>query len=488
MGRDAEAAEATERLLALYEPGEASAIELRMGVARFLGRSADTMPRALDHARIALQARPDDPRTITLMAELLERNGQRIDAARLLERLSTRERDRAKLHEILLRQARLLATSGDHQAEAIQAAEKAAELSPGHRDTIRLLVTLLEQNKTIERIAGLAPAIRAAMQANIVRGAVSVRDLRLLASVERPISPRLADFTDLVCHAIDPSSVPPPEDHLKPASVHGVAALLSEEVRPRLLGAESLALHEILQAVDPVLPRLAADFPLASESDVVPLPHNAEAQSFAALLQTWARVCGVDAPSVVACNTHNASTLLAARPPSLHIGTNLWMHGEPSAWRGLAAVALSRHAFGAPVARALNPMEMDLVIAAAFELVGVFNAITADPDPRRLRELVAAFGKLLPRRNRRVLERACQALAGFDIVPSMSARATLASDLRLAFVLTADVAGVLSASALLDGAVGGSLKQRIARSRGAQAHLAWMLSDDVPELRRIATS
>jgi hypothetical protein len=131
-------------------------------------------------------------------------------------------------------------------------------------------------------------------------------------------------------------------------------------------------------------------------------------------------------------------------------------------------------------------MEVDLLVAACFESVGVFNAITADPDPRRLRELTAQFNKLLPRKNRKDLERLAQALSGTDIVPSAVAAATLSTDLRLAAVMTGDFAGCLSAACLLDGVAGGNLKQRISRSRAAQALLIFALSDDYELLRREA--
>ncbi|MCA9702062.1 MAG: hypothetical protein KC431_31355, partial [Myxococcales bacterium] len=104
LGRDREAAETTERLLELYGPSEPSAIDLRMGIAASLGADPATLSRALAHANVVLESRPNDARAVTLMADLLERNHQRVEAARLLERLRSRERDRGKLHDINLRQ------------------------------------------------------------------------------------------------------------------------------------------------------------------------------------------------------------------------------------------------------------------------------------------------------------------------------------------------------------------------------------------------
>ena len=63
------------------------------------------------------------------------------------------------------------------------------------------------------------------------------------------------------------------------------------------------------------------------------------------------------------------------------------MQGQEHDQLGLSAVALARYALGGAQTRALDPIEFDLMIAAAFESVSVFNAITADPDPQRLKEL-----------------------------------------------------------------------------------------------------
>jgi hypothetical protein len=85
-----------------------------------------------------------------------------------------------------------------------------------------------------------------------------------------------------------------------------------------------------------------------------------------------------------------------------------------------------------------------------------------------------------------VLERVCESLSGYEFAPSATARATLASDLRLAALFSGDVGGVLGAACLLDGVAGGSLKQRINRSTAAQTLLAFMLSDDFLRLRATA--
>jgi tetratricopeptide (TPR) repeat protein len=491
LGHDREAAAATERLLELYGPNEPSAIDLRMGLAASLGSdpSGGSLARALGHAQIALDARPNDARAVTLMADLLERNSQRVEAAHLLDRLRTRERDRGKLHDIQLRQARLLASADGHLPEALAAAERAVRINPGHRDGVSLLTELLTRSGQRERVADYLPSIRGAMISKITRAALSLRDLNLLTQISRDHRPELADMAAAVAFAIDPRGTPPSE-HLRPATRPGLARVLtSNELRERLLVATELPeLHELLIAVDTVLSRMTNDFTVLAERDVVPLPPNADTRSFEVLITQWSALLGVTPPTLAAGSTHNGCVLIPALTPTLRIGKNLWMQGDPQGWRGLAAVALARHAWAAGLVRALPPIDMDLLLATSFETVRVFNAITADPDPRRLQELSAQLGKHLPRRNRKVLERVCESLSGFAFAPSATARTTLASDLRLAALMTGDPGGVLGAACLLDGVAGGSLKQQINRSGVAQTLLAFMLGDDFLELRGIACS
>ncbi|HVI02606.1 MAG TPA: tetratricopeptide repeat protein, partial [Enhygromyxa sp.] len=488
LGRDREAAATTERLLELYESGEPSAIDLRMGLAASLGTDPQTLDRALFHAGVVLEARPNDSRAVTLMADLLERNRQRVEAAHLLDRLRARERDRGKLHEIHLRQARLLAAAGGHDDEALAAAERAVRMNPGHREGVTLLTDLLERAGQGERVADYLPSIRGAMLAKITRAALSLRDLNLLTQIARTHRPELAAMTECAAYAIEPGSRPAPPEYLRPATRNGLAGLLqaSDKRQTLLAPAELPELHELLIAVDPVLSRLTQDFRVFAESDAVALPPSANPASFASMLEQWSTLLGIGRPLVQASTTHNACVLLPGTVPTLRIGVNLWMQGDPQAFRGLAAVALARHAFAGPLFRALPPIDMDLLLASSFETVRVFNAITADPDPRRLQELAAQLGKHLPRRNRKVLERVCESLSGYEFAPSATARATLASDLRLAALFSGDVGGVLGAACLLDGVAGGSLKQRINRSSAAQTLLAFMLSDDFLRLRAIA--
>jgi hypothetical protein len=233
---------------------------------------------------------------------------------------------------------------------------------------------------------------------------------------------------------------------------------------------------------------MASEFPVLDPNEAAPIPPNADPNSIAVLLRQWADLLGIGDIQAAACNEANAVVVLPGDPTVLRLGGNLWARGDPAAWRGCAAIGLARAALGAAKARSLPAYELDLLLAACFETAEVFNPITADPDPRRLREITIELGKLLPRANRKAVQQACNSLASRAFDPAATARATLTTDLRLAAVLTGDVGGCLAAACLLDGIAGGSLKQRISRSAMALELLVFLLSDAHLEARFAATS
>lgn len=487
LGREAESANAMEQLLALYDPGEPSAVDLRLILAGILAQSQETMGRALDHARIVLAARGDDPRAIQLMANLLERNKLPAEAADILDRLAARERDPDRLHDLYMQRAKLLADVPGREAQALAAVEKAAELGPGNRTTILLLIRLLERSGQVDRVAAYLDPIRAAMLASIGRGTVAPTDIRMLAEVAARPNPALAQMARLLCYAIEPNSAPPPEGHMRAATVNGIQQVLATPtLRQQLLSpGESADINDLLACVESAMDRMYVEFTGLGPDEIVPVPPAVDALAFSVALQNWARLVGLTDLALRATSVNNTVALLEeGDDPTLRLGMNLWLRGDSVAWRGLAALALARRALGGGKVRALVPVELDLMLAASFEVTKVFNAITADPDTRRLRDLTNNLGKNLPRRQRRPLLRICQALSSTHFEPATTARATMATDLRMALLLSGDVSGCLAAACLLDGFANGSLKQRISLSRTAQELAVFMLSDAYLALRR----
>lgn len=479
LGDDARAANATEKLLDLFEPGEPSAVDLRMGLANFLSAKAETLPRALHHGRVVLQARPDDPRAVGLMVDLLERAKKPGEAAALIDRIIGRERDRQRLHDLYLRKAKLVANTPGGDRAALVAVERAAALSPGNRDTITLLIDQLSKVGDTDRVATYLAPVRSALAANIARGAISLRDLNLLGKVAAPRNVALSRMARDLMVCLDPAT----ESNVPASTLADIGTLqsvLGDPARRRALLAdgEPPALDALLQALDPVVARLPHEFPDIDPDTSEPLPTTVDD----APLQHWARrlaeALRLRSPRLAGSRTHNSALLVQDPVCTIRLGTNLWVQGDPVAWHGTIALAAARSLLAASRSRALSPPNLDLLIAACFEVVDVFNPTTAEPDPQRLRTVVGSLRNTLPRRQRKAVEGACQALASHAFDAGVTARATTATDLRVAAVLIGSPGPVLSAACLLDGVVGGALKQRVGRSKLARDLMAWMLSDD----------
>lgn len=483
MGDDRKAAEATERLLELFDPSEPSAVDLRMGIASFLSTERATLPRAIEHARKVLAARGDDPRAIQLMADLLQRAEQNVEAASLLDRLAGRERNRDRLHDIYLRKAKLLSEVGGREQDALEAVEQAAAINPGNRETISLLVDQLNRTGQAGRVATYLEPIRKALIANIQRGAVSLRDLSLMATVARSARPELSRMASVLLQSMEPARGPA-DAAFPPANTSELRRVLdAPSLRVALYSSEEPpALHNLLQTLETVVPRLGNHFSAVASTDAAPVPAGMDLARISSHTHRWAERVGLPPPRLSAAATPGTVILLPEHSPAIRLGVNLWNQGDEHALRGCIALSLARHALGGARVRALTNSALDLLLAAAFEAVGVFNPMTADPDPRRLKDLAGHLTKLLPPRQRRTLERQCQSLANhaFD----HTARATTGTDLTVAALITGDVRAVLSAACLLDGAAGGSLKQRVNRSPLAQGLLSRLLGDDFLSAQR----
>jgi len=491
LGDDLQAASATERLLELFEPSEPSAIDLRMGIANFLSGSTQTLPRAIEHARVVLAARPNDPRAVDLMADLLERSGQRQEAARLLDRLVARERNRERLHDLFLRKARLLADTPGSGSEALKSIERAAALSPGNRDTITMLVDQLAAAGQTSRVAAYLPPIRSALAANVARGAVSLRDLRLLAKVAASQTPQLATIAQTLLEALDPPAGEP-QAVIEPvrASAAGLARVLeTPELRQTLYASEEPpALHALLQALEGFVARMPRNFPGVSGMDSGPAPAAVDSESLHEHGRALAELLRLRPPRLAASSAQNVVLLVPEPISTIRLGSNLWSQGDRSAWCGLISVATARYALGAGRARALGTADLDLLVTASFEVADIFNPTTADPDPHKLRDLVANLRNILPYRQRQIVAESCQALASHAFDAGVTGQTIATTDLRFAALISGQYAECLGAACLLDGVFGGPLKQRVNRSKLARDLLVFLISDEFLAASSVARS
>ncbi len=482
------AALVTEQLLNLFPVGDAAGFELRLGLARHLANNGDTLDRALHHGEQLLAQAPDNPRAISLMAEVLEQGGRPLDAEIYLRKLVEQQREPAEQRTLHLRRARLLARSKAHTSAAIDATRLAFNVDPGDREASQILIKLHERLGDMGGLSEFFHPARTALMRKFAIGDVSTRDLQILTHMAKAASRPLGYTIQGVLHAVDANFTAPPEEHFRPAVAEGLARTRQPPILTKILHrGESLELTRLLACLEPAMERLTEFFPKFDRGKTSPMPFNVKPAVLTPVLQQWCPSVGLAAPTVASTIASNVVTVLPGKQPIVQFGENLWMQGNEQDWRGLAAVALARHALGASQVRSLDRVELDLLLAAAFESVGVFNAITADPDPERLSSLTSLLNRSLPRKARKILEQCCHQLSNENFTPSETARRIAVGDLRVAYLVSGDVAGILGAACLMDGVSGPDLKARLQKSRLGQQLLIDLVSDPITQCRSIAT-
>lgn len=465
-----------------------SAHDLRLEIADLL-RTEDA-PRAIGHLRAALEIRPNDPAALARLAGLFESRGDRAEALQVIDRAVGVQRSRAELHSLYLRKARLLAEDPGRGPEALDAAERAASLLPSDRDTMVLLASLLEQEAQSERMREYLVPLRGGIMSRIAAGDIDPADLSLLGRLAGPSHPLLAGTTRTAAAALDVHAPPPDPEHLHPAQPEGLAQILqSAPLRASVLSAgEPAQVSLLLQIVDPILVRLQHVFPRIDRERQAMVPRQVDASAATHAAVRWGRLLGLENVDLSAAPDTDGVVVFPGPPPTIRLGQDLWTTADDAARLGLAAIGLARIGMGAPRARSLGGRDLDLLIAACFESAGVFNPITADPDPARLQDVTAQLTQQLPRRRRAALEDVCRNLEGHTFEPAETTRALAATDLRLGLLISNNVAACLSAASTLDGAATGPMVQRAARSYLARGLLNFMLSDVYLSLRKVVLS
>src|SRR5690606_18402487 len=363
--------------------------------------------------------------------------------------------------------------------------------SPGNRDTITMLVDQLAAAGQTSRVAAYVAPIRGALTANVARGAVSLRDLRMLAKVAASQHPDLAQIATQLLEALDPATEARPSTEPTRATPAGLRRVLdTTELRQSLYSAgEPPALHLLLQTLEGFVARMPRNFPGVSGMDSGPAPSAVEGTVLDQHGRMLAELLQLRPPRLASSSAHNVVLLVPEPISTVRLGANLWSQGDREAWCGLLSVATARHALGSGRTRSLVAADLDLLLAASFEVAGVFNPTTADPDPHKLRDLVTNLRNVLPHRQRQIVAETCQTLASHPFEAGMTAVAITATDLRFAALLSGQYTQCLAAACLLDGVVGGgTLKHRVSRSRLARDLLTHLLSDEFLSVLAIARS
>lgn len=478
----------TEQLLNLFPVGDATGFELRLGLARHLASSADTLDRALHHAEQLLAQAPDNARAISLLSEVLEQAGRPLDAEVYLRKLGDQQREPADQRALHLRRARLLARSKAHTSAAIDATRLAFNVDPGDRESSQILIKLHERLGDMSGLSEFFQPARTALMRKFAIGDISTRDLQVLTHMAKATSRPLGYTIQGVLHAVDANFTAPPEEYFQPARADGLERTREPAILTKILHrGESLELTRLLACLEPAMERLTEFFPKFDRDKTSPMPFNVKPAVLTPVLRQWCPSVGLTAPRVASTIASNVITVLPGKQPIVQFGENLWMQGNEHDWRGLTAVALARYALGASQVRSLDRVELDLLLAAAFESVGVFNAITADPDPARLSALTTLLNRSLPRKARKILEQCCQQLSNENFTPAETSRRISVGDLRVAYLISGDAAGILGAACLMDGVSGPDLKARLQKSHLGQQLLIDLVSDPITHCRNIAT-
>jgi tetratricopeptide (TPR) repeat protein len=482
---DVERAEdVANRLFKLLEPGDPSALEIRFNLAQALAQTQETIPHAMAHARTVLEARPNDLHALRLNVDLLERIGRPVEAANLLDRWVARAAERSEQHAITLRKATLLEAAGELD-RALEAAKHALALSPNHAVGVALTVSLLQKTGADEEVGAYLPSARAALVDRINRGEVIDEDFALLSIVAKANDRDLGTIAEILLQIILASDLAQlPEPH--PATAAALDGLLeTPALRASLYSAaEPQQLHQLLRTIDGPLGKLLGEFPaLDPERATAAILNRGDMNPVRAYARAIAFVAGVENLKLEMAEPEHTA-FLQGNPPLLRLGRNVWEQGDMLTWRGMIAVAAARLAMGSARTRTLPPGEFDLILAACFDAVGVFNPMAADPDPNRRRSLAMQLAGQWDQQTRDEVENLCKSMANYAFDPGRTTLALWSTDLRLACLLSGDLAGCLAAAAFVDGGAGSTLKKRIENSAMARELLAYLTSSEFVIARR----
>lgn len=477
MGQLQKQAETIRALLAHPRFAEARKPALQRELVLLLANDDSASAEALQHCAELLREHTRDATLIQLYSQLLEKQERFIDAAHALEPLLIEQPSTALVHAVRLRQAQLYARRMDTFDAAMTAVQTAITAAPDHADTLELFLALCEQTGRAQELDPHIEPIRIATVSRITLGNTTLKDLdnlsRLLSSRQHPAKRRV----QVLHEALAPQT-------LSPKSLQGAGRLngpLFRDPESRIRSRssqESSDLMELLALLDPHMLEFTSTIDELNPAHVVPLPLEAVASQLGALVHSLADAMKVEAPVLTACSSSGVVAWISKSTPELRITRRLWASGDLEVGVGALYLAAARYLNGGSMIRTLSARNMDLVLAAAFDLAGVFHPLTAEPEANALEQMKQALGQKLKGGPLRALQRKCIAMQELDLAPGSAKEACLKSDLRLAVLLSKDPRTVLLTAAALDDQHFGTPIERICQSPIASALLGDFLSDD----------
>lgn len=489
MGQMDEQADTIRALLSHPRFAEARKPALQRELVYLLADDNASGEEALEHCAELLREHTRDTGLIQLYSKLLERHERNIDAARALDPLLSHAPSQALVHAVRLRQAHLYAKRPDTMDSALRSVRAAVSARPEEPEGLELLLSLFERAGRSDELTSMVEAIRVATVQRMTHGQAMPRDLdnlsRLLSGRSHPASRRV----QVLHEALAPEVLVPKS--LRDTDHSNNPLFRDPNSRSRARASEEpAALMELIALIETVHPGLSYLLDDLSPASILPLPSSAPVSHLGPLMHDLARALKIDTPVLTASSGRTVSALLVKSPPELRIASRLWATGDLELSVGALYVGVARYLSGAASLRSLSAPDMDLLLAAAFDLAGVFHPLSAEADERRLDQMRRSLTEHFRSADLRKLQKLCIALSEQEFPPGAARSACLMSDLRLAVLLSKDPRSILLAAAAFDGNTQGEAMLRITESPTASALLGDFLSDDAmnrAEAPRIAS-
>lgn len=477
MGQIDEQAETIRALLSHPRFAEARKPALQRELVYLLADDNASGEEALEHCAELLREHTHDTGLIQLYSKLLERHDRNIDAARALDPLLSHSPSPALVHAVRLRQAHLYAKRSDTMDSALKAVREAVVARPEEPESLSLMLSLFGEAGRARELDSMVETIRVATVQRMTHGEAMPHDLenlsRLLAGRNHPATRRV----QVLHEALTPEVLVPKS--LRDTDHSSNPLFRDPNSRSRARASEEpAALMELVALIESVHPGLSYLLDDLGPASILPLPSSAPVSHLGPLMHDLAKALKIDTPVLTASSGRTVSALLIKTPPELRLASRLWATGDLELSVGALYVGVARYLSGAASLRSLSAPDLDLLLASAFDLAGVFHPLSAEADERRLDQISKSLSEHFRSADLRKLQKLCIALSEQEFPPGAARSACLMSDLRLAVLLSKDPRTILLAAAAFDGNIQGEAMLRITESPTASALLGDFLSDD----------
>lgn len=430
----------------------------------------------LELCTVLLRETPQDIELLDLYSRLLAQDAQPLEAAHVLNLLLANLEITDDKQVIYLRQAELYAQTPQSVDRSWAALHKALHLGCNAPQSVDLALELHDHYRQHSELRELHNFLYRGLLQRLSEGRGDRHDLsRLSGLFEKSNHHRAAAMATLS------SQLSATKDSTASSGSASQPRLPSfSQLSPRVIERsrsleEAPALQSVLTLAERYFDDLGELMGEAAPERVLPFPSNAPVAALEPTIEHIAEQLGIERPLMLASDGDQSCMLRLDPSAELRFGRRFWAQADIDTLRGLSYLCAARYLWKAPRVRALPATELDLLVAAAFELSGHFNAIVAEPEPHRLTRLKEEWQARIHPSDAHLLQGQCKSLARFEFSRGLVARACMQSDLQLAVEISQDLPAVMKAAAALDNPKALPLPEQIANSPHACRLLAAIL-------------